>query len=35
MATTAELSTRTRDVDRPVKMERHLAGLEALRETMR
>ena len=30
-----EVRIRTRDADQPVKMERHLAGLEALRETMR
>lgn len=29
-----EVRIRTRDVGQPVKMERHLAGLEALRETM-
>ncbi len=30
-----EVRIRTRDADQPVKMERHLAGLEALRETMK
>jgi hypothetical protein len=30
-----EVRIRTRDADQPAKMERHLAGLEALRETMR
>jgi len=30
-----EVRIRTRDADQPVKMERHLVALEALRETMK